>query len=133
MCRMKQANMEELFKKYTAAFDAFNPEAISSLYCVPCAISDADGVQTYTEKTALISKFADNCETMRNFGYQYAQFNILQQQNLGQDKVAVTIGWRIKADSSDIDFRTLYICHLIGHDWLIFSANVYEGSFSNAT
>lgn len=70
---------------------------------------------------------------MINFGYQSAQFNILQIQGLGQDKAAVTIGWRINTESKKIDFRTLYICHNVNQHWLIFSANVYEGSFSDAT
>ncbi len=123
--------MEELFKTYTAAFDAFAPDAISNLYRLPCAISDVDGVQTYTQKAELIKKFTANCQTMDNLGYQYAQFNILQKQSLGKDKMAVTIGWRIKTLNSNIDFRTLYICHLVNETWLIFSANVYEGSFAN--
>lgn len=125
--------MEELFKKYTAAFDSFNPEEIADLYRLPCAISDADGAQTFTNRSDLIKKFKDNCQAMRNFGYQYARFNILQHQALGQGKIAVTIGWRIKTETSDIDFRTLYICHFVNQDWLVFSANVYEGGFSNVS
>jgi hypothetical protein len=125
--------MEELFNKYTKAFDALDPDAIASLYRLPCAISDADGTQTFTDRFALIKKFASNCESMRNFGYKYAQFNILQQQPLGQDKIAATIAWRVNTDDSNIDFRTLYICHFVDSDWLVFSANVYQGSFSNAT
>jgi predicted RND superfamily exporter protein len=125
--------MEELFNKYTEAFDAFDPEAIANLYRLPCAISDADGVQAFASKSDLVKKFASNCESMRDFGYQHAQFNILQQQPLGQDKVATTIGWRINTRSSSIDFRTLYICHLVDSKWFVFSANVYQGSFSNVT
>ena len=121
--------MEELFKKYTEAFDAFNSEVIASLYRLPCAISDADGTQTFTDRPALIEKFALNCESMRNFGYQHAQFKIMQEQPLGQDKVAVTTAWRVNAGNSNIDFRTLYVCHFIDNKWFIFSANVYQGSF----
>ncbi|MDB2331153.1 ketosteroid isomerase family protein [Alteromonas sp.] len=98
--------MEELFNKYTEAFNAFEPEAIASLYRLPCAISDADGVQTFTERTALVAKFALNCESMRNFGYQHAQFTILEQQALGKDKVAATVGWRVTVNDSNVDFRT---------------------------
>ncbi|WP_088328992.1 hypothetical protein [Lacimicrobium sp. SS2-24] len=122
--------MEELFIKYAAAFDAFDPEKIASLYRLPCAVSDADGVQTFTDKAALIKKFFANCKAMRGFGYQKAQFNILEKQQLGKKKVAVTIGWRIMTVGSHIDFRTLYICHQIENAWYIFSANVYEGSSS---
>ena len=121
--------MEEFFKTYTEAFDALNSEAIANLYRLPCAISDADGTQTFTDRPALIKKFALNCESMRSFGYQCAQFKVIQEQPLGQDKVAVTVAWRVNAGSSNIDFRTLYVCHFIGEKWCIFSANVYQGSF----
>ncbi|MBU2978808.1 ketosteroid isomerase family protein [Alteromonas sp. C1M14] len=121
--------MEEFFKKYTEAFDALNSEAIANLYRLPCAISDADGTLTFTERSALIKKFALNCESMRNFSYQSAQFKIMQEQTLGQDKVAVTVAWRVNAGNSNIDFHTLYVCHFIDNKWFIFSANVYQGSF----
>ena len=121
--------MEEFFKKYTEAFDALNSEAIANLYRLPCAISDADGTQIFTNRSALIEKFALNCKSMLNFGYQRAQFKIVQEQPLGQDKVSVTIAWRVNTANANIDFRTLYICHLIDNKWFIFSANVYQGSF----
>ena len=50
--------METLFNKYAEAWNAYNPEAIANLYRLPCAISDADGVETYTDKSSLIKKFA---------------------------------------------------------------------------
>ena len=121
--------MEEFFKKYTEAFDALNSEAIANLYRLPCAISDADGTQTFTDRPALIEKFALNCKSMRNFGYKRAQFKIMQEQPLGQDKVSVTVAWRIDTANANIDFRTLYICHFIDNKWFTFSANVYQGSF----
>lgn len=121
--------MDEFFKSYTAAFDALDPNAIADLYRFPCTISDADGVQAYTDKSALIAKFSANCETMKNFGYIHAQFHILSTQLLSQNEVVVNVGWRIKTTDTYIDFRTLYICHQVNHSWLIFSANVYQGSF----
>ena len=72
--------MDELLKKYTAAFDTFKPIAIANLYLLPCAISDSDGIQTFTDKTSLINKFTKNCEAMKEFGYQRALFNILKQE-----------------------------------------------------
>lgn len=121
--------MDELFSKYLAAFDAFDATAIANLYRLPCAITDGDGVQTYSDRSELEAKFSKNCDTMGNFGYQSAQFNILQTQELGEEQVAVTVGWRITTTSSDIDFRTLYICHILEDSWFIFSANVYPGTF----
>ena len=41
----------------------------------------------------------------------------------------VQVGWRVHTQSSVIEFRALYICHLIESDWFIFNANVYQGSF----
>jgi ketosteroid isomerase-like protein len=124
--------MEELFNKYTEAFNAFDPQAIASLYRLPCAISDADGVQTFTQRAALVKKFTSNCESMRNVGYQHAQFSLLEQHALGDDKVAATVAWRVVIDDSNVDFRTLYICHFVDNEWLVFNANVYQGTFSNA-
>ncbi|MCW8091998.1 hypothetical protein [Alteromonas sp. ASW11-130] len=121
--------MEELFRNYTAAFDALNGNAIASLYRLPCAISDADGVQTYTEKSALVAKFSANCKTMESIGYQKALFNILDRQELSSEEMVVNIAWRVVTGRSNIDFRSLYLCHQINHAWLIFSANVYQGSF----
>ena len=125
--------MEDFFKKYTAAFDSLNPEEIANLYRLPCAVSDSDGVQTYTNKSELIAKFAANCVSMKNFGYLNAQFNVLEKQFLSPTEVVVNIAWRVITKSNQIDFRTLYICHKVGHAWLIFSANVYQGNFKNAT
>ncbi|XOV80994.1 MAG: hypothetical protein ACFHVJ_08590 [Aestuariibacter sp.] len=125
--------MEELFTKYTAAFDAFDAVAIAGLYRLPCAISDADGVQTYSRVSELTDKFAANCEAMRNFGYQSARFNLLEIQPLGGEQVAVNIGWCINTVNSSFEFRTLYLCHKVSDQWLIFSANVYPGSFSHTT
>ena len=121
--------MEEFFIKYKAAFDALDPEFIASLYRLPCAISDADGVQTFTDNASLIGKFERNCEAMRNFGYQQAKFNIISHNQLAKNEILVDVGWRVVTTDTNIDFRTLYICHKIDHAWFIFSANVYPGGF----
>ncbi|MDF2178893.1 hypothetical protein P2G88_11595 [Aliiglaciecola sp. CAU 1673] len=122
--------MESFFKQYTAAFDAFDAKAIANLYRLPCAIADADGVQSFTDRSALVSKFAANCKSMQAMGYSGARFTVLNQQQLGPNEVAVNIGWRIELADSQIDFRTLYICHRINQCWYIFNTNVYPGSFS---
>ncbi len=125
--------MEALLNNYAAAFDALDPERIAGLYRMPCAISDADGVQTYTDTPTLVGKFAKNCEALQKLGYQQAKFNILSTERLGNHELLVHVGWRVSTDSTDIDFRTLYICHQIEQRWLFFSANVYPGSFCNAS
>jgi hypothetical protein len=125
--------MEELLNNYAAAFDKLNPELIASLYRLPCAISDADGVQTFTDKATLVSKFDKNCEALHKLGYQQAKFNILSSEQLGNHELLVHVGWRVSTGSTDIDFRTLYICHQIEQRWLLFSSNVYPGSFCNAS
>lgn len=125
--------MEELFQKYAAAWDAFDPEAIASLYRLHCAIADSDGVQTYTDKTELVNKLSKNCRDMSKIGYKQAKFNILNQQKLDVGQVAVTIGWLIEIETQNIEFRTLYICHKTQQTWFVFSANVYQGSFENVT
>ncbi len=84
--------MEELFQKYTATFDTLSLDAIASLYRLPCEISDADGVQTYTDKSELVSKFSANCEAMKSFGYKNAQFNILDKQPLIKKEMAILAG-----------------------------------------
>ncbi len=121
--------MEALFNQYTAAFDALDPNAIADLYRLPCAISDADGVQVFTDKTDLVSKFSANCETMKSLGYQHAQYVLLREELLGQQQMLVNVGWRVFTESSQLEFRTLYICHLVEAGWRIFSANVYAGKF----
>ena len=101
--------METLFNKYAEAWNAYNPEAIANLYRLPCAISDADGVETYTDKSSLIKKFAKNCEDMKDHGFKKASFNVLSLQELMSEQVAVTLGWRIETASQAIEFRSLYI------------------------
>lgn len=123
--------MNEFFREYTNAFDALDANEIASLYRIPCAISDADGDQVFSDKSALIKKFEANCKALRELGYQGAQFNIIEQQQLEQDKKSVTIGWRIETAVSNIEARTLYICHKINGSWCIFSTNVYSGGFSD--
>lgn len=131
MCQRQETAIHELLRRYTAAFDAFDPSAIASLYRFPCAVSDADGIQTYQAETKLVEKFAANCAAMRDLGYHGADFNILDTEALGTDQCSVTVGWRIKTTGSDIEFRTLYICHCVNNAWRIFNANVYPGSFSD--
>ncbi|WP_306519927.1 hypothetical protein [Rheinheimera sp.] len=123
--------MEELFNHYAAAFDGLKPELIAALYRLPCAISDADGVQVFTDTTSLLSKFTKNCDSLRNLGYQKALFNILSVEPLGQKELLVHVGWRVHTINSAIDFRALYICHHIAQDWFIYSANVYPGTFGH--
>jgi hypothetical protein len=124
--------MEELFSNYAKAFDELNPELIASAYRLPCAISDADGVQTFTDMPSLVSKFSKNCDALRKLGYQQAKFNILSFEQLGNNEVLVQVGWRVNTINTNIDFRTLYICHQMDQRWFLFSANVYPGSFANA-
>lgn len=81
--------MEEFFQQYTVAFNTLDAEAISQLYRLPCAISDADGVQAFTDKPSLISKFQANCHALKNAAYQKVSFNIINIDNLGADKVSV--------------------------------------------
>jgi hypothetical protein len=125
--------MEELLSDYAAAFDKLDPNLIANLYRLPCAISDADGVQTFTDRPSLISKFSKNCDALQKLGYQQAKFNILSSEQLSNKELLVHVGWRVSASNSDIEFRTLYIGHQIEQRWLLFSANVYPGSFCNAS
>lgn len=123
--------MEELLNNYAAAFDKLDPKLIANLYRLPCAISDADGVQTFTDRPTLVSKFSKNCQTLRQLGYQKAKFTILSVEQLGNNELLVHVGWRVSTGNADIDFRALYICHQIEQRWFLFSANVYPGCFNN--
>lgn len=125
--------MDELLSSYAAAFDKLDPNLIADAYRLPCAISDADGVQTFTDRASLVSKFSKNCDALQKLGYQQAKYNILNSQQLSNNELIVHVGWRVSTNHSDIDFRTLYICHQIEHRWFLFSVHVYPGSFSNAS
>lgn len=121
--------MGELFQKYSEAFDSFDPEAIVSLYKLPCATLDGDGVNVFSSKERLIEKFEKNCEAMKAMGYQGSEFNVHHTQNLGENAKAITLGWRIHLEKDKMEFRTHYICHKENNQWFVFSANVYEGGF----
>lgn len=123
--------MEPLFAQYAAAFEQLDPVGIASFYRLPCAISDADGVQTFTDRHALERKFSQNCEVLRRLGDAKAMFQLLRVEPLTSQQVLAEVGWRVRTASSDIDFRTLYICHQIEQHWRFFSAHVYPGSFSH--
>ena len=125
--------MDNLFEKYTAAFNAFDALAISNLYTLPCSTSDADGARVFTDRDSLSAKFEKNCTSMQDMGYQFAEFKLLTEIRLGEASKAVNIAWRIHTEKSEIEFRTLYVCHKVEVNWLIFSANVYEGDFENET
>ena len=121
--------MDKLFQKYSEAFDSFDSEAIASLYTLPCATSDGDGANVFSSKESLVEKFEQNCDAMKAIGYQWSEFNIHHTQNLGENSKAITLGWRIHLEEEKIEFCTHYICHKENNQWLVFSANVYEGSF----
>lgn len=109
--------MEELLSDYEAAFDKLDPNLIASLYRLPCAISNADGVQTFKDRPHLVSKFSKNCDVLQKLNYQQAKFNILSSEQLNNKDLLVHVGWRVIASNSDIEFRTLYICHQIEQRW----------------
>lgn len=125
--------MDELFKQYTAAFDSFDATAIAGLYVLPCSASDGDGANVFSDRNSLTQKFRDNCSSMKSMGYTHSHFSILSTFDMGDAAKAVNIGWRIFTANGEVEFRCLYVCHRIDNQWLIFSANVYQGSFSNAT
>ncbi len=122
--------MDELFQRYTHAFDAMDASAIAQLYTLPCATSDGDGSRVFNDRDSLESKFTVNCKDMQAMGYQYAEFSVLNVIALGDSAKAAQLGWRVHLDGSQVEFRCLYLCHLVSTDWLIFSAHVYEGEFT---
>lgn len=129
MARQDDA-IDSLFKKYRGGFDSLSALQISNLYTLPCSTSDGDGVNVFSKRKSLINKFEKNCLSMKAMGYKSSSFNILSEIEMGASAKAVNIGWRVHFFENDIEFRCLYICHEINNQWLIFSANVYEGSFT---
>ena len=127
--------MTDLFERYTQAFDSFDASAIANLYTLPCATSDADGKNVFTDRVSLTNKFSENCSSMKAMGYEYAEFNILSEVTMGEAAKAVNVAWRVHTSATDIEssvieFCSLYVCHQVEGSWLIFSANVYEGRFN---
>ena len=121
--------METLFDNYVAAFDRLDAEQIAGLYRMPCSIADADGVQTFTEQSKLVSKFRQNCLQLQQLGYQGAQYQVLSFEPLGNEQLLVNVAWRVDLANAAIEFRALYILHRLEQRWLIYSTNVYPGSF----
>ena len=122
--------MKQLFDKYTAAFDALKASEIAKLYKLPCATSDGDGQAVFTTESSLIDKFDANCNTMIAMGYSHSQYNIINQEMLGEGACAVTIGWKVFTKSAPIEFRSHYVCHKVDDQWKIFTAQVFSGTFN---
>ena len=123
--------MDELFQNYSRAFDSLIASRIVALYTLPCSTSDGDGSNVFTDKESLTNKFEENFKSMKSMGYQSSDFNILSEISMGETAKAVNIGWRVSTEHGEIEFRSLYICHREKDNWLIFSANVYEGKFND--
>lgn len=123
--------MEELLDNYVAAFDRLDAEQIAGLYRMPCAIADADGVQTFTEREMLVRKFSHNCLQLQQLGYQRVQYQLLSVEPLGDNQLLVNVAWRVVFADSQLDFRTMYIVHKLEQRWLIFNTHVYPGSFAS--
>lgn len=121
--------MEELFDKYTAAFDALDASKIANLYTLPCATSDGDGQAVYDSESILIDKFNNNCEVMSATGYIRSTYNILTLEQLGSNACAVTLGWKTLTKNNEFEFRGHYVCHKINEQWKIFTAQVFQGAF----
>ena len=118
--------MKALFDKYTAAFNQFDSEQIANLYVLPCATSDGDGQDVFKSKTSLIKKFTGVCKQMAEMGYTHSEYKILNQESLGDSACAVTIQWKVFTKTNEIDFYTHYICHKVGNEWKIFTAQVFK-------
>lgn len=125
--------MEELFQKYTDAFDSLDAKKITDLYMIPCSTSDVDGVNIFSNRESLLKKFIKNSESMKDMGYKHSQFSILDVIEMGESRQSAVIGWRVYLQDSELEFRALYICHKLNETWRVFSANVYPGSFGNIT
>ena len=121
--------METFFASYAAAFNQLDAAEIIKHYHLPCALSDGDGRTAYTDASALLEKFQQNCRDMEGFGFQTCNFSILSEVDLGEAGKAVHIGWQVHTPAETMDFRCLYVCHKVGGAWKIFNANVYPGPF----
>ncbi|ACA85717.1 hypothetical protein Swoo_1425 [Shewanella woodyi ATCC 51908] len=125
--------MEELtslFQSYCQAFDDKDAVAISSKYTIPCAISDADGALVFNEHSALLEKFASNCNRLGELGHQYSEFVLSEQRQLGKGVAMVDVGWRVYFTDRSSEFRCLYIVHKTEPGWRIFSAHLYAEAHS---
>ena len=122
--------MVELFRNYSRAFDSLNASRIAALYTLPCSTSDGDGLKVFVDEESLANKFEENCSAMKVMGYRSSEFNILSEINMGEFVTAVNVGWRVGTEKGEIEFRSMYVCHKENDSWLIFSANVYDGTFN---
>lgn len=121
--------INKLFKSYTAAFDVFDPEAISAHYTLPCATSDADGVKVFNKRKSLINKFNQNCKSMKAMRYTHSQYKIISTLDMDENQKSVVLSWRIFLNTETIEFRCMYVCHKVDNKLLIFNANVFQGRF----
>lgn len=125
--------VKELFERYLQAFDAHDAAAISSLYTLPCALSDGAGQDVFTDKEPLVARFQQVCTQLQGMGYKGSEFNILKQEAMGPAACAVTVGWKTHFQNSETEYRGLYICHKVEEDWRVFTAHVFAGAFDETT
>ena len=121
--------MENFFNRYRDAFDAFDPETISSFYTLPCSTSDNDGLNVFSDSKSLINKLKLNCQSMKSMGCISSKFNILQTIDMGTLAKSIHVAWQVKTKSSNIEFRASYTLQKVEKDWRIFNVHVYPGCY----
>ena len=131
---MSRREILTFFRRYRAAFDRLDGDAVAALWHTPSAIADTAPDSAHARVTAWAddAPMRDNmralCALYRDSGYHRAEFELAAHLPLGRDQSFVQLNWTLaRRDGSVLQrFATGY--HLVrGEDGVrVLTAAAYE-------
>ena len=116
---MSQREVLAFFRRYRAAFDRLDGDAVAALWHTPSAIADSAPGATHARVTAWhdSAPMRDNmralCDLYRRNGYDAAEFELIDHLPLGRDQSFARLRWTLRRRDASVlqSFGTGY--HLL--------------------
>jgi len=125
---MARESIHEFLLSYCAAFNRFDPAAVSAHYALPAQLATKDGqislrtpAEAIANSTALVAMY-------KNWGYSEAQLESAQIDELGERFATALVQWEVRRHGKlePWRFRTYYIVSRVSGSWKIIHAVAFE-------
>jgi hypothetical protein len=110
---MSRREVLAFFRRYRAAFDRLDGDAVADLWHTPASIADHARVTHWADEAPMRDNMRALCALYRDAGYHRAEFELLGHLPLGRDQSFAQLRWTLtRRDGSVLQrFGTGY--HLV--------------------
>ena len=98
---MSRDEVLEFFRRYCAAFDTLNGDAVADLWHLPCAIASADAcgahasVTWWQDDAPMRDNMRALCDVYRSSGYANATFELRGMTPMGPHHAFADVAWTL--------------------------------------